>query len=79
MKPNRNFRFKNKTEIFAVVGFRYDSPTSIEYDQRKNPESVADIVRRLLSMENGADIISIRRVYLEKVPEMEPILEKVLA
>jgi hypothetical protein len=70
MKPRRDFRFAGKKEIFACVGFRYDQPQSIEYNQFKKAESVAGMVHRLLTMENGADIISIRRVYL--LPESEP-------
>jgi hypothetical protein len=66
MRPNRNFRFQNKKECFAVVGFRYDQPSSIEYDQYKEPESVAKTVARLLTMKDGADVISIRRVYLDQ-------------
>lgn len=65
-KPSRHFRFRNKKECFAIVGFRYDKPSSIEYDQYKEPQSVARTVERLLTVENGADIISIRRVYLDK-------------
>jgi len=65
MKPHRNFRFKNKTEMFACVGFRYDQPQSIEYVQRKDAKSIVATVQRLLEMEDGADVISIRRVYLE--------------
>lgn len=64
MKPIRNFQFRGKKEIFAIVGFRYDNPSSIDYRQFKDPESVGEMVFRLLTMENGADIISIRRVYL---------------
>ena len=69
MKPVRHFRFTNKKECFAIVGFRYDQPSSIEYDQYKEPQSVARTVERLLTMEGGADIISIRRVYLDKDSE----------
>ena len=70
MRPRRNFRFTpDKTQIFAAVGFRYDQPQSIEYAQYKAPESVRDLVFHLLTMEDGADIISIRRVYL--VPPIE--------
>lgn len=73
MKPIRDFRFKGKKEVFAVVGFRYDRPSSIDYRQFKDPASVRDMVFRLLTMENGADIISIRRVYLPQ--EEEPKTE----
>ena len=69
MKPIRNFQFRNKKEIFACVGFRYDNPTSLDYRQFKEAKSVALMVDRLLSMADGADIISIRRVYL---PQDEP-------
>ena len=70
MRPRRNFRFTpDKTQIFAVVGFRYDQPQSISYNQYKDPESVQSTVYGLLKMEDGADIISIRRVYL--VPPIE--------
>ena len=65
MKPVRHFRFTNKKECFAIVGFRYDQPSSIEYAQYKEPQSVARTVERLLTME-GADVISIRRVYLDQ-------------
>jgi hypothetical protein len=71
MRPTRDFRFQGKKEIFACVGFRYDQPQSIEYSQFKHAESVAEMVKRLLKMENGADIISIRRVYLLQ-EEFEP-------
>lgn len=70
MRPRRNFRFTpDKTQIFVAVGFRYDQPQSLEYVQYKDPESVRELVYRLLTMEDGADIISIRRVYL--VPPIE--------
>ncbi len=70
MKPNRNFRFRNKKEMFACVGFKYDQPQSIEYIQRKEPKSIVAAVERLL--ENGADVISIRRVYLDhELPETD--------
>jgi hypothetical protein len=62
--------------MFACVGFRYDQPQSIEYVQRKDAKSIAAIVERLLEMENGADVISIRRVYLEpSTPAIERVLE----
>ncbi len=64
MRPHRNFRFKDKKEMFAIVGFRYDEPTSLEYDQRKEAKSISEIVLRLLE-KKGADVISIRRVYLD--------------
>jgi len=64
LKPSRNFRFKNKKEIFAIVGFRYDQPSSLSYLQRVNPESIAAEVLSLLK-DAGADVISIRRVYLD--------------
>ena len=72
MKPYRNFRFTpDKKQIFAIVGFRYDQPQSIDYSQYKEAESVRDMVFRLLTMEDGADIISIRRVYLNPTVETE--------
>ncbi len=64
MKPFRDFRLKGKREVFVVVGFRYDEMSSVEYDQYKRPESAAAAVQRLLTQERGADVISIRRVYL---------------
>ena len=62
-RPHRNFRFKNKTEAFVCVGFRYDEMNSLEYVQRKDVESIVENVRILLK-EKGADVISIRRIYL---------------
>ena len=50
--------------MFAVVGFRYDQPSSLSYLQRVNPESIAAEVLSLLK-DAGADVISIRRVYLD--------------
>ena len=75
MKPTRNFRFTNKKEIFAVVAFRYDSPNSLAYSQYKDSESVRDFVYRMLDaggeLPNKADVISIRRVYLDQDAEPE--------
>ena len=71
MRPKRDFRFQGKKEIFACVGFRYDQPSSLEYNQFKKAESVASMVLRLLTMEDGADVVSIRRVYLRQ-EEQEP-------
>lgn len=65
MKPERHFRFKGKKEIFAAVAFRYDTPTSLLYQQYKEKESVAQFVDRMLTEPNKADVISIRRVYLD--------------
>jgi len=72
MKPDRNFRLRNKKEAFVLVGFRYDAMESMEYIQRKLPQPIMEAVGRLLS-KNGADVISIRRVYLdtnEELPEV---------
>lgn len=76
MKPTRDFKFTGKKEIFACVGFRYDAPSSLEYNQYKKAESVAAMVQRLLTMENGADVISIRRVYLAQEAEPQTQDEK---
>ncbi len=82
MKPERHFRFKGKKEIFAAVAFRYDRPTSLLYQQYKEGESVAGFVRRMLADPNLADVISIRRVYLDASteaatddPPKDPLLE----
>jgi hypothetical protein len=67
-KPHRNFRLKNKKEAFVLVAFRYDSMESLEYIQRKEPDSITATANRLLKVspeEGGADVISIRRVYLD--------------
>ena len=71
MKPIRNFQFRNKKQIFACVGFRYDQPQSMDYRQFKDPESVRGMVFRLLTQEDGADVISIRRVYLAQDEQVE--------
>ncbi|MDG6910035.1 MAG: hypothetical protein JRM95_06220 [Nitrososphaerota archaeon] len=81
MKPFRDFKLKGKREVFVVVGFRYDQMSSLEYDQYKRPESAAAAVQRLLTQDHGADVISIRRVYLsaEEGTFDDPKLEEVLA
>jgi len=70
MKPHRNFRLANKKQAFVLVGFRYDQMESLEYIQRKEPESISKAVDRLLS-EGAADVISIRRVYLDQDASVE--------
>ena len=70
MKPDRNFRLANKKEAFILVGFRYDQMESLEYIQRKSKEPILEAVSRLLST-GAADVISIRRVYLDQEVPIE--------
>ncbi len=75
MKPVRNLRFTGKKENFAVVAYRYGSPKILAYNQYKDPESVTDFVYRMLGqggeLPNKADVISIRRIYLDDDSETE--------
>jgi hypothetical protein len=71
MRPHRSFRFRGKNQVFAVVGFRYDAPSSIDYQQFKMPDPASALVRRLLEMEEGAEVISIRRIYLTPDTDLE--------
>jgi len=45
---------------------------SLAYEQREKPETIVALVQRLLETD-GADVISIRRVYLDEDPEAEKL------
>ncbi|MDG7021132.1 MAG: hypothetical protein JRN23_04300 [Nitrososphaerota archaeon] len=69
MKPRRFTR--QGSEKISIVAFRYDRPTSIGYVVVSEPETVAKQVLRFLGEPNFADVISIRRAYLNE-PENQP-------
>ena len=63
MKPQKLHRQGNIR--ITLVAFRYDRAQSIGYVWCKDEQEVAKQVTRFLSDPNNADVISIRRVYVQ--------------